>query len=1137
MPETTSEENKANPAIKTDYRLPGLTFPILTLNHLLQHISTEAFMALGSAYDIYPILLAVNSGAFASNAPAGKFPGVVVTQTPDSIKLSCNCPALKSYLCGHMAQVLQAILIRPEFKVFFDDKLRRDKIKPVAKEYGLSEANNLDQYFELEFANKTTTVKPRQKELLLFNAQTQAHLKEQLLPKTKLTLLPAETKEQAENNQLVVVMNEHKYYKHLYLELYRAATTQAGKLKNPLKSISPTDLIWLTDKPEEIKFYSAVAKFQHQFQNNYQHEPAEADYEALKALVKNPLNLPFYQPKAKASGNLSASSLEPVQLQHLPLNLVLDVVVKDQFYEITGRLTLPDQTYDLQHIRVKHGYFIQHKTNLYFMHHPDLLRIIGFFQKHDHKILVPESKFNEFRESILANLESKIQINYTYIKPATPKQIEEFNLSSSREELIYLSESEDFILLTPVMKYGPLEIPVLTRKQIYGTDARGQAFTLTRDEAAENQLIAVILKQHPFFTEQLNLDCFYLHRNRFLDEGWFLEAFEAWRNRGITILGFKELKNNKLNPHKVKINIQVASGINWFDTTVKVKFGDQQVPLKYLHKTIRNKSRFVQLDDGTQGILPAEWLQKFTRYFGAGEVVGDKIQTAKINYSVITELYEAEVLSREVQTELSMYRQKLANFKALPEVEVPTGLQAILRPYQKQGLNWLSFLDEFNFGGCLADDMGLGKTVQVLAFLLGQRRRVKQNTNLVVVPTSLLFNWQDEIAKFAPSLKVLLVYGQNRVKNLQDLDQYEVVLTSYGTLLMDVPVLRAYTFNYIILDESQTIKNPETERYRAVRLLQSRNKLVLTGTPIENNTFDLYGQLSFACPGLLGDKRYFRDHYSTPIDKFKDSRRAAELQRKVTPFILRRTKEQVAPELPDKTEMVIYCEMGPEQRRVYDDNEREIRDYIASQYEGEQLRNSMQVLRGLTKLRQICNSPALISGGDSQNHASAKIDTLLEQIESKAPHHKILVFSQFVTMLELIKKELAARHIPFTLLTGQTKDRAAVVNLFQENETVRVFLISLKAGGTGLNLTRADYVYLVDPWWNPAVENQAIDRTYRIGQEKHVVAVRLICPNTVEEKIQKLQESKKELVKDLVKIDNALPKSLSKKDLLGLFGG
>ncbi|WP_051360042.1 DEAD/DEAH box helicase [Adhaeribacter aquaticus] len=1133
MPEknTEIEQSKISKVHPTDYVLEGIAIPDLTYTHLTQHSATGSVGIMGSSYDLYPTFLEVNAGAFASAVGPDRFPGVAIIQGNQAIRLSCACGVPKTNLCSHMVQVLQAILLRAEFRVFFDEKLRLEKIEPVAKDYGLSKTDNLERYFELEYENKRLTVKPKQKELLLFNEKTAQDLKEQLLPKTKLPN-PKANPEEPEKTQLVVVLGEHKYYKHLYLELYQAKVTQAGKLKNPLKSIFPTDLIWLTDKPEEMKFYAAVAKFQ----NNYNQEPGEADYEALKALVKNPLQLSFYQPSIKANSSVSASTLELVQVQDMPVNMVLDVVVKDQFYEITGNIILQDQTYDLQKLQVKHGYFIQHKTSLYFMHNPDVLRVIQFFRKYDHKILVPESKFNDFRESILANLESKIRINYTYIKPATPKQIAEFKLDTSREELIYLSESEDFILLTPVIKYGPLEIPVMTRKQIYGTDSRGKAFTLARDEEAEDSLIAAILREHPFFAEQLQGENFYLHRSRFLEDGWFLDAFDAWRNRGITILGFKELKNNNLNPHKAKINIQVTSGINWFDTTVKVKFGNKEVPLKYLHKTIRNKSRFVELGDGTQGILPEEWLQKFTRYFGAGEVVGDKIRTAKVNYSVINELYEDEVLSQEVQTELSLYRQRLANFKALPEAEVPIELHANLRPYQKQGLNWLTFLDDFNFGGCLADDMGLGKTIQVLAFLLSQRQKVQKNTNLIVVPTSLLFNWQDEIAKFAPSLKVLTIYGQNRVKNLQDLDQYEIVLTSYGTLLMDAPLLRTYIFNYIILDESQNIKNPETERYRAVRLLQSRNKLVLTGTPIENNTYDLYGQLSFACPGLLGSKRYFRNHYSTPIDKFKDSRRSAELQRKVSPFILRRTKDQVAQDLPDKTEMVIYCEMGPEQRRIYDDNEHEIRDYVASQYEGEQLRNSMQVLRGLTRLRQICNSPALISGGDSQNHPSAKIDTLLEQIESKAPHHKILVFSQFVSMLELIKKELLARGIQFTMLTGQTKDRAAVVNTFQENAAVRVFLISLKAGGTGLNLTRADYVYLVDPWWNPAVENQAIDRVYRIGQEKHVVAVRLICPNTVEEKIQKLQESKKALVKEVVKTDNALLKSLNKRELLELLG-
>jgi SNF2 family DNA or RNA helicase len=407
----------------------------------------------------------------------------------------------------------------------------------------------------------------------------------------------------------------------------------------------------------------------------------------------------------------------------------------------------------------------------------------------------------------------------------------------------------------------------------------------------------------------------------------------------------------------------------------------------------------------------------------------------------------------------------------------------------------------------------------------------------VVVPTSLIFNWQGELEKFAPSLKVLTIQGSNRVKNNQSFSTHDVVLTSYSILLQTIHFMKAYYFSYIFLDESQAIKNPDSQRYKAARLLQSKNKIVLTGTPIENNTFDLYGQLSFACPGLLGNQQYFKDIYSQPIDKFGDAKRAVELQQKVNPFFLRRTKKQVATELPEKTEMIIYCEMGVEQRKVYDAYEKEFRNYLLHQPEEDLPRDSMHVLQGLTKLRQICNSPALLKDQPYYGDASAKIDVLVKQIESKHRNHKILVFSQFVGMLNLIGKELSAKYIGYEYLAGQTSDRAATVNSFQNNDEIRVFLISLKAGGTGLNLTEADYVYLVDPWWNPAVENQAIDRCYRIGQEKHVVAVRLICPDTIEEKIIQLQESKKELANDLIKTDMGVLKRLRKQDLMELVDG
>jgi SNF2 family DNA or RNA helicase len=449
-------------------------------------------------------------------------------------------------------------------------------------------------------------------------------------------------------------------------------------------------------------------------------------------------------------------------------------------------------------------------------------------------------------------------------------------------------------------------------------------------------------------------------------------------------------------------------------------------------------------------------------------------------------------------------------------------------------LNWLNFLDDYNFGGVLADDMGLGKSIQVIAFILLQRTRRKRNTNLIVVPTSLIFNWVAEVEKFASSLKVLIINGTTKAKDIQQFDQYEIVLISYGILVNAITYLSKYEFNYVFVDESQNIKNIDSQRYQAVRLLQSRNKIAITGTPIENNVFDLYAQLSFACPGLLGSKQYFRDIYSIPIDKFKYTKRAIELQKKVAPFVLRRTKKQVATELPEKTEMVLYCPMGEAQRKVYDRYEKEFREFISAETDDEIVKNSMHVLRGITRLRQICNSPVLIEEERSFGGGSAKIEMLMDQVESKSDDHKILIFSQFVTMLDLIKKELIARDISYEYLTGSTQNREAVVNNFQDNKAVRVFLISLKAGGTGLNLTEADYVYLIDPWWNPSVENQAIDRSYRIGQDKHVVAVRLICPDTIEEKIMKLQDVKRDLSEDLIKADHSILKVLRKEDLLGL---
>lgn len=1118
-----AENQPAHNFVFQDFNLADLTS-----THILQNSAELPATDRRGFFDIQPHEIDVDYASFRVLATSTNHYKVVVRQNSHSLTLYCECDKPKKRLCEHQIQVLYNLNNRKDLRAFFDKKLRSEKITVIAKDYGLEGEADLDAYFQLIYANKELEIKPKMKELIPISATSVSFLENQWINKPVIDIPDA--KVQAENTKTVIIIGQHKYYDHFYLEMYEASTTREGKLKNPLTLLNPLDKIWNTQDPDRIKFYTAVAAFQ----NNFRKKQLDTDVAGLKSIVKNPDRLDFFYHNPLISENVSAASLVLVRLEKSPVDMHLTIDRKDPFFQISGQLSLNGVSLDLEKVKIRYDYFVLYLDSLHLIDNEDILKTVEFFSQHNQKIIIHNSKFEEFRQNLLAKLESKIRITYSYLKPATQAQKEEQGFDLENEKIIYLEDFGNYVMITPVMKYGGVEVPVFSRKQIYSVDGHGNPFTVQRDESEELRFASAIIRQHPDFEDQLGREFFYLYKERFLNESWFLNAFEEWRDQKITVLGFDKLTKIRLNPNRAQVSVNVISGINWFNTTAGVRFGNQKVTLKNLHKAVKNRSKYVQLDDGTQGILPDEWIEKFAKFFDAGEVVGETIQTSKMNFASVSEMYDAESLSMEVKEQIAFYKSRFADFESIESIEVPANLSASLREYQKQGLNWLNFLDEFGFGGCLADDMGLGKTLQVIAFILTQRKKQVQNTNLIIVPTSLIFNWLAEIEKFAPTLKVLTIYGADRVKTISDFDRYEVILTSYGTLLSDVNFLRKYHFNYIVLDESQAIKNPESQRYKAARLLQSRNKLVLTGTPVENNTFDLYGQLSFACPGLLGSKTQFRNHFSMPIDRFKDNDRARELQKRIDPFILRRTKKQVATELPDKTEMVIYCEMGEEQRKVYNAYELEFYTFLNTRNEGDIARESLHVLQGLTKLRQICNSPALLNDHLYYGNASAKIDTLLEQIESKSQQHKILVFSQFVTMLDLIKKELVSRGIKFEYLTGQTKDRAARVESFQNDADIRVFLISLKAGGTGLNLTEADYVYLIDPWWNPAVENQAIDRSYRIGQKKNVIAVRLICPGTIEEKILELQESKKGLADDLVKTDASVLKSLTRNDLLSL---
>lgn len=1105
------------------YILENTNISTLSVYDLLKHSSGSAFLEIRDFQNIDPIAIETNNGLFTKRSPLQEFPSVSVSQIGNSLASTCTCSSPKEKLCEHQTEIICGILEEKNFRIFFDPFLRRKLFLSKAKSYGLENEAALDIYFELEYTDGKTEARPRIKEMLPIDDHV---FKQDLLPQRSSAI--SELALQENSKRKILVIGRHRYYSHLNFSLMEAETTQAGKIKNPVSPVDAMQLIWKAEEALEIKFYTAV----HAFQNNYNEDYNAAELEALKLIAQNPLHFETYYHDRDLSETISSKSLIPVKLEVLQAEIQLAVFKKEPFYEVTGKLEFNDASIPFKNIMIRNEYFVYSQNTFSFVDDPDMLRVLKFFKANNEILLVHASKYEAFMQNVLSSLEQRIHINYSYIQPATPIQLEEKKYSTER--IIYLRQQGNYIALTPVMKYGQAEVAVYSRKQLFDTDQNGNAFKINRNDSEEARFTSLIMKQHPDFEGQMEgYDYFYLHKDKFLDEDWFLYAFEIWRNEGIVILGFNELKNNKLNSHQAKINIQITSGLDWFNAKLKVSFGQKDAALKQLHRTIRNRSKFVQLDDGTLGVLPEEWISKMTEFFRIGEIDAEDLKIPKINFTEVSSLFEKDVVSKEVHEELSSYSLQFSSVKDIPQTNIPSGLNAVLRDYQHDGLNWLDFLDNFNFGGCLADDMGLGKTLQVIAFILSQREKRGHTTNLVVVPTSLLFNWQEEISKFAPSIKVMIHYGADRLKASEHLSDYEVVLTSYGMLLSDIRFLKNFRFNYVFLDESQTIKNPNSERYKAARLLQSRNRIVLTGTPIENNTFDLYSQLSFACPGLLGSKQYFKDIYAVPIDKFEYGKRAQELQQKIKPFILRRTKKQVAKELPEKTEMVIYCEMNSEQRKIYDAYEKELREFIAANDDDDLNKNSMHVLTGLTRLRQICNSPVLLKEGYSGEHA-VKIEILMEQIQSKSKDHKILVFSQFVEMLDLLKAELEHKKIPFEYLTGQTKNRGKVVNNFQENEEIRVFLISLKAGGVGLNLTQADYIYLVDPWWNPAAENQAIDRSYRIGQTKNVIAVRLICSNTVEEKILSLQKKKSELAQNLLQTDGTGIQKLSKHDLLSI---
>ena len=574
-------------------------------------------------------------------------------------------------------------------------------------------------------------------------------------------------------------------------------------------------------------------------------------------------------------------------------------------------------------------------------------------------------------------------------------------------------------------------------------------------------------------------------------------------------------------------SLRLVSGQDWFDLEGEVVFDDIRIDLPELLRAVRQGDGYVRLDDGTHGILPEDWIKKYAALASLGAKKGRKLRFAR-SQAILLDMMLTEQNVFEPDQGFVDHREHIRQAGVPEEVSEPEQFDGQLRTYQREGLGWLIYLERLGLSGCLADDMGLGKTVQLLALLaLRKNDGRSRGPSLVVAPRSLVFNWVSEAKRFAPALKVLDYTGLQRAERLDDFAAHDLVVTTYGTVRRDIELLRLQAFDYVILDEAQAIKNASAQSSKACRLLQGRHRLALSGTPVENHLAELWSIFEFLNPGMLGSRREFAG-----LARPENQDALMAVSRGLRPLILRRTKKQVLQELPEKTELTIHVRLDEEERRMYDELREHYRTRLKERISRDGFgRARMHVLEALLRLRQAACHPGLVDPRRASS-ASSKVETLLEQLrEVLVDGHKVLVFSQFVQLLEILKKRLDADGYTYAYLDGRTRDRAAVVDRFQADPECSLFLISLKVGGLGLNLTAADYVYILDPWWNPAAEAQAIDRAHRIGQTRSVFAYRLIAEETVEDKIVQMQRDKRRLAQALISEDNAVVQELSMEDL------
>ena len=707
----------------------------------------------------------------------------------------------------------------------------------------------------------------------------------------------------------------------------------------------------------------------------------------------------------------------------------------------------------------------------------------------------------------------------------------EFVVSPVPRPRLYLSEEAGNLVATLAFTYGDYEIPAEVPESVVGVGAGKETF-VRRDMEEEFHAVTHLREFGFRMTDAGRFELegedaydFLLHR---LDE---LSA--QWE-----VFGRGELRRYRVSSTPVSLRVRLAAGMDWLDLSLEAEAeDDDELPVAEVLRALRRGSRYVRLGSGAHALLPEEWGRRLSPILDTLGVGSRSVRVPHYLAPLVEEVAERVPLRAAAGEEAWQRLQSVLRGTAeVPSWPPPEGLQATLRPYQLTGYRWLRFMGEVGFGCILADDMGLGKTVQALALLLSEKAEGRGQPSLVVAPTSVVPNWEAEARRFAPSLRVVRHHGVERREKLDTLHEADLVITSYAVLRRDIEALSEVKWNYAVLDEAQAIKNAATQTARAARRLVARRRLTLTGTPLENHLGELWSQFQFLMPGLLGSEARFAREFARPIVE-GDTAVLATLRRRIRPFTLRRLKSEVARDLPEKVESVLLCEMGEEQQRLYRTLLAASRERVLQEVERKGLpRARFSVLEALLRLRQACCLPEILPGGVGDGVPSAKFDLFCEFVsEVVAEGHRILVFSQFVKVLTVLRRWFEAQEISHLYLDGRTRNREERVRRFQEDETVAAFLVSLKAGGAGLNLTGADYVILFDPWWNPAVETQATDRAHRIGQHRKVFAYKMITRDSVEEKILQLQDRKRDLTEKLIESEGTWGDSLTEEDLKELF--